>query len=72
MELGAKVVAGSDGGWGVYPLGQFQHEITALADAGMRNADCVLALHPRGRGLHRHGPPRRHPRARQGRRRRGR
>ena len=43
MELGAKVVAGSDGGWGVYPLGQFQHEITALADAGMRNADCVLA-----------------------------
>lgn len=43
MELGAKVVAGSDGGWGVYPLGQFQHEIDALADAGMRNADCVLA-----------------------------
>ena len=43
MELGAKVVAGSDGGWGVYPLGQFQHEISALAGAGMRNADCVLA-----------------------------
>ena len=43
MELGAKVVAGSDGGWGVYPLGQFQHEITALAGAGMRNADCILA-----------------------------
>ena len=43
MELGAKVVAGSDGGWGVYPLGQFQHEISALADAGMSNADCVLA-----------------------------
>ena len=41
IEFGCKVVAGSDGGWGVYPLGQFQWEIDALAEAGMPNRDCI-------------------------------
>lgn len=41
IEFGCKVVAGSDGGWGVYPLGEFQWEIDALSEAGMPNRDCI-------------------------------
>ena len=43
IELGVKLVAGSDCGWGVYPFGQFAHEISALAEAGLTPMQAILA-----------------------------
>jgi imidazolonepropionase-like amidohydrolase len=43
IQSGAKLVAGSDCGWEVYPFGQFAHEISALAEAGLTPMEAVLA-----------------------------
>ena len=43
IQLGVKLVAGSDCGWGVYPFGQFAHEISALAEAGLTPMEAILA-----------------------------
>ena len=43
IESGVKLVAGSDCGWGVYPFGQFAHEIGALAEAGLTPMEAILA-----------------------------
>ena len=43
IQSGVKLVAGSDCGWGVYPFGQFAHEISALAEAGLTPMEAILA-----------------------------
>ena len=43
IQLEVKLVAGSDCGWGVYPFGQFAHEISALAKAGLTPMEAILA-----------------------------
>jgi len=43
IESGVKLVGGSDCGWGVYPFGQFAHEISSLAEAGLTPLQAILA-----------------------------
>ena len=43
LEMGAKIIAGSDSPWGEYPAGGFVHEIQALAEAGMTNTQAITA-----------------------------
>ena len=43
MEMGVKIVAGSDCGWGSYPFGQFAHEVSAPVDAGMSPMDAIIS-----------------------------
>ena len=43
IKSGVKLVAGSDCGWGVYPFGQFHHEISAMAEAGLTNMQAILS-----------------------------
>jgi len=42
-DLGVKVVCGSDSSWSFYPMGGFQHEITAHVEAGMSAMDAIVA-----------------------------
>ena len=43
FELGVRLAAGSDCGWGFYPFGQFFHEIGALGEAGLTPMQAILA-----------------------------
>ena len=43
MDMGAKVIAGSDSPWGNYPAGGFVHEMELLKDAGMSNSQAIVA-----------------------------
>ncbi len=43
IEMGVKLVAGSDCGWGSYPFGQFAHEVSAPVDAGMSPMDAIIS-----------------------------
>ena len=43
IELGVRLVAGSDCGWGFYPFGQFFLEIAALSEAGLTPMQAILA-----------------------------
>ena len=43
IRMGAKLLAGSDCGWGAYPFGQFAHEIGALVEAGLTPIKAILA-----------------------------
>ena len=43
IEMGVKLVAGSDCGWGSYPFGQFAHEIGSLAEAGLTPMEAIVA-----------------------------
>ena len=43
IELGGRLVAGSDCGWGIYPFGQFAHELSALAEAGLTPMQAIQA-----------------------------
>ena len=42
-RAGVKMTAGSDSPWGWYAPGEFVHEIRMLAEAGLSNADAVVA-----------------------------
>ena len=43
IEAGVKLAAGSDCGWGVYPFGQFAHEISAMVEAGLTPMQGILS-----------------------------
>ena len=43
IELGVKFAAGSDSGWGNYPLGEFQREVEALTSLGMSNHQGIIS-----------------------------
>jgi imidazolonepropionase-like amidohydrolase len=43
VEAGARVGAGSDSPWGYYPPGEFVHELDMLSQAGLSNADALIA-----------------------------
>ena len=43
IESGVKLAAGSDCGWGVYPFGQFVHEISAMVEAGLTPMQGILS-----------------------------
>ena len=43
IESGVKLAAGSDCGWGVYPFGQFAHEIGAMVEAGLTPMQGILS-----------------------------
>ena len=43
IDLGVGLVAGSDCGWGVFPFGEFAHEISALVEAGLTPTQATLA-----------------------------
>ena len=43
IEMGVKLVGGSDAGWGMYPFGNFQGELLAMTDAGLSPMQAVLA-----------------------------
>jgi imidazolonepropionase-like amidohydrolase len=43
MEVGAKLVAGSDSGWSYYAFGDFVHEVEAMASAGLGAAAAFQA-----------------------------
>jgi imidazolonepropionase-like amidohydrolase len=43
VEAGARVGAGSDSPWGYYPPGEFVHELEMLSQAGLSNADALIA-----------------------------
>ena len=40
---GARLIGGSDCGWGSYPFGQFHMELDAMADAGLSYKQALLA-----------------------------
>ncbi len=42
-DLGVRVVCGSDSSWNFYPMGGFQHEITAHVETGMSTMDAIVA-----------------------------
>ncbi|MBM3925187.1 MAG: amidohydrolase family protein [SAR202 cluster bacterium] len=43
IEMGVKLVSGSDSGWGNYPMGYFQWEVEDMAGLGLSNMDAVLS-----------------------------
>ncbi len=43
IRLGVKLLAGSDCGWGMYPFGQFVHELEALVEAGLTPMQAILS-----------------------------
>ena len=43
IELGVKLVLGSDCGWGLYPFGQSAHEAGALVEAGLTPMQTIVA-----------------------------
>ena len=43
LELGVKLVAGSDCGWGYYPFGQLAYELECLVQAGMSPLRAISA-----------------------------
>ena len=43
IQMGVKLVGGSDCGWGSYPFGDFQGEIIAMVDAGLSPMEAILA-----------------------------
>ena len=43
IDSGVGLLAGSDCGWGVFPFGEFAHEISALVEAGLTPAQATLA-----------------------------
>ena len=43
IEMGVKLVGGSDAGWSMYPFGDFQGELLALTDAGLSPMQAILA-----------------------------
>jgi imidazolonepropionase-like amidohydrolase len=43
LEMGAKMMAGSDSPWADYEAGKFVHEIEVLADIGMSNVEAIAA-----------------------------
>ncbi|HEU5318647.1 MAG TPA: amidohydrolase family protein [Chloroflexota bacterium] len=42
LELGARMVSGSDSSWGHYPIGEFQHEVIDHAEYGMGAVPALL------------------------------
>lgn len=42
-EVGVRIVCGSDSAWSYYPMGGFQHEITAHVEAGMSAMEAIVA-----------------------------
>ena len=43
IQMGVKLVGGSDCGWGTYPFGDYQGEVIAMVDAGLSPMDAILA-----------------------------
>ena len=43
IDLGVRLIGGSDCGWGNYPFGDFQGEVIAMADAGLGPMEAILA-----------------------------
>ena len=43
IQMGGKLVAGSDCGWGFYPFGYFAQEIETLAEAGLTTMRAILS-----------------------------
>ena len=43
IDLGVKIIAGSDCGWGTYPFGDFQGEVIAMADTGLAPMEAILS-----------------------------
>ena len=43
VELGARMVSGSDSGWSNYAMGLFQREVEEMADIGLSNMDAILS-----------------------------
>ena len=43
IQMGAKLVGGSDCGWGSNPFGNYQGEVIAMVDAGLSPMEAILA-----------------------------
>ena len=43
VDIGAKMVSGSDSGWSNYAMGLFQREVTEMTDIGLNNMGAVLS-----------------------------
>ena len=43
IQMGVKLVGGSDCGWGSYPFGDFQGELLAMTEAGLSPTQAILA-----------------------------
>lgn len=43
IDMGVKMIGGSDCGWGTYPFGDFQGELIALRDAGLSPTQAIQA-----------------------------
>ena len=43
VELGARMVSGSDSGWSNYAMGLFQREVEEMTDIGLSNMDAILS-----------------------------
>ena len=43
LNLGVKMVSGSDSAWMHYPMGGFQYEIIGHAEWGMANIDAIIS-----------------------------
>ena len=42
VEMGAKLIGGSDCGWGSYPFGDFQDEVISMSDFGLSPMEAIL------------------------------
>ena len=43
VDLGARMVSGSDSGWSNYAMGLFQREVEEMTDIGLSNMDAILS-----------------------------
>ncbi|PKB78428.1 MAG: hypothetical protein BZY88_18480 [SAR202 cluster bacterium Io17-Chloro-G9] len=43
IQMGVKLVGGSDCGWGSYPFGDYQGEVMAMVDIGLSPMEAILA-----------------------------
>ena len=42
VEMGARLIGGSDCGWGSYPFGDFQSELISMTDFGLSPMEAIL------------------------------
>ena len=43
VDIGAKLVSGSDSGWSNYAMGLFQREVAEMTDIGLNNMKAILS-----------------------------
>ena len=43
VSAGARLIGGSDCGWGAYPFGQFHRELDSMVDVGMPTEQAFLS-----------------------------